>query len=230
MNSTVNQTVIENIIKEVVAEYAKKNLIPTGKLNTIPMELSARHVHLSQKDIDALFNGTLTYKQELSQPGQFLCNERVRVIGPKGIIENVAVLGPPREQSQVEISITDARQIGTNAPVRQSGDLVNTPGVILASENGIVGLEEGLIIAGRHIHMTPEDAKRFNVKDKEKVCVHMNSIRPAVFEDVLIRTNDNFKLAMHIDFDEANGCGWNADATCKIIKDDKEAACGLYSA
>lgn len=174
----------------------------------IPVELSARHVHLSEKDAIALFGAPLTHARDLSQPGQFLCKERVRLIGPKGVMDNVAVLGPSRGASQVEISRTDARALGVDAPVRQSGDTAGTPGMVLASQNAIIGLTEGVIVAARHIHMTPRDAARFGVKDGDKVGVRLDSERPLVLEDVLIRVSDKFCLAMHIDADEGNSAGW----------------------
>lgn len=174
----------------------------------IPVELSARHVHLSEKDAIALFGAPLTHARDLSQPGQFLCKERVRLIGPKGVMDNVAVLGPSRGKSQVEISRTDARALGVDAPVRLSGDIAGTPGMVLASQNGIIGLNEGVIVAARHIHMTPQDAARFGVKDGDKVSVRLASERPLVLEDVLVRVSDKFSLAMHIDADEGNSAGW----------------------
>ena len=174
----------------------------------IPVELSARHVHLSEKDAIALFGAPLTHARDLSQPGQFLCKERVRLIGPKGVMDNVAVLGPSRGKSQVEISRTDARALGVDAPVRLSGDIAGTPGMVLASQNGIIGLNEGVIVAARHIHMTPQDAARFGVKDGDKVSVRLASERPLVLEDVLVRVSGKFSLAMHIDADEGNSAGW----------------------
>lgn len=194
-------SVINKIVEQVIEELSTVRPV-------VPVELSARHVHLSQQDIDTLFNGPLTYANPLSQPGQFLSKERVRLIGPKGVIDNVAVLGPARVESQVEISLTDARVLGITAPVRNSGDITETPGIILASPKGIVGLEKGVIIASRHIHMGPLHAARFGLKDKDRVRVRMDSSRPVVMEDVLVRINDNSNLSMHIDVDEGNACGW----------------------
>ena len=196
---------------------------------SIPVELSARHVHLSEDDAIALFGNPLTPVRELSQPGQYLCKERVRLIGPKGVMDNVAVLGPSRGSSQVEITKTDTRILGVNAPVRQSGDIKDTPGIILASQDGIVGLQEGVMVAARHIHMGPDDAKRFGVTDNALVNVHVNGERPVVLEDVLVRVNDNFKLAMHIDPDEGNSSGWNSNVTGKIVAITRGASNGLCS-
>ena len=206
----MDKTIIEKIVAQVLAELAAK---PTA----IPVELSARHVHLAQADIDALFDGHLTPAKDLSQPGQFLSKERVRLIGPKGVIDNVAVLGPARPESQVEISLTDARILGIDTPVRQSGEIKDTPGIVLSSHKGIVGLAQGVIVAGRHIHMPAKDAAGFNVKDGDLIKVRMNSSRPVVMEDVLVRVSDSFNLAMHIDFDEGNACGWKQGVPGTIV-------------
>ncbi len=189
----------------------------SGADGPIPVEISARHVHLSERDAQTLFGGSLTPDRGLSQPGQFLSKERVRLIGPRGVIDNVAVLGPSRGSSQAEISKTDARILGVDVPVRQSGDASGTPGIILASQTGIVGLEEGLIVASRHIHMAPDDAAKFRVGDKDLVCVRLDGDRPIIFEDVLVRVDPSFKLAMHIDADEGNGSGWRAGVSGRIV-------------
>jgi len=227
----MNEKIIEDIIKKVMEQLVNPKAVTPADSQTdcvIPVELSARHVHLSEKDAMELFGGPLTKVRDLSQPGQFLCRERVRLIGPKGVIDNVAVLGPARKSSQVEISKTDARILGTDAPVRESGDTSGTPGIILASADGIVGLEEGLIVAMRHIHMTSEDAKRFNVSDKQRVSVKIDSDRPVILENVIVRVNENFKLAMHIDLDEGNAAGWNKNVTAKITDVCREERSGLY--
>ncbi|MBI4806558.1 MAG: phosphate propanoyltransferase [Desulfovibrio sp.] len=223
------QDILEGILRNVVEQLGDQNsseLPCFDVFEAIPVELSARHVHLSEKDALALFGGPPTPVRELSQPGQYLCKERVRLIGPKAVIDNVAVLGPVRGSSQVEISRTDARTLGTDTPVRQSGDTAGTPGIILASQTGIVGLEEGLIVAARHIHMTPQEAKRFGVSDNERVCVRLNGERPVILEDVVVRVSDTFSLAMHIDLDEGNSAGWNANVSGRIIG-KKEAGNGF---
>lgn len=219
----MNEQSIKELVEEIVraALAAQGGCVPamtpaSGSQEAIPVEVSARHAHLSEQDAVALFGNPLTYDRDLSQPGQFLCKERVRLIGPKGVMDNVAVLGPSRGRSQVEISKTDARSLGVDAPVRQSGDVAGTPGIILASQTRIVGLEEGVIVAARHIHMSPEDAKKFQVVDKDLVCVRLESDRPTTFEQVLVRVNKDFALAMHIDADEANGAGWKKGVTGKI--------------
>ncbi|VFQ45054.1 phosphate propanoyltransferase [Desulfoluna butyratoxydans] len=221
----MQQTIVEDIIKKVMDQMGET---PAEKAAAscdaaIPVELSGRHVHLCEEDIKELFGGPLTHVKELSQPGQYLCKERVRLIGPSGVIDNVAVLGPARPKSQVELSLTDARILGIKAPVRQSGDVAGTPGVVLTSGSGLAGLEEGVIVAARHIHMSPGDAARFGVSDNQKVDVHMDGSRPAVFKDVIVRVNKDFRLAMHIDFDEANSCGLGKNARGRIVGVTQEA-------
>ena len=181
--------------------------------NKILVETSARHVHLSAEHIEALFGqgATLTNKKELSQPGQYACEERVKLVGPKKEIANVIILGPARPATQVEISFTDARTLGVTAPVRESGDVANTPGLKLVGPAGEVDLAEGVIIAKRHIHLTPEAAAQFNVTDKEIVKVKIDSERTTIFDDVVIRVSEKFAPAMHIDTDEANAaCAFGA--------------------
>ncbi|HJD96440.1 phosphate propanoyltransferase [Mailhella massiliensis] len=219
MNEQAMKDVLAQILSCVLNEVAAQagHTCSAPENGPIPVELSARHVHLSEKDAIALFGAPLTHARDLSQPGQFLCKERVRIIGPKGVMDNVAILGPSRGKSQVEISKTDARALGVDAPVRQSGDVAGSPGIILASDHGIVGLEEGVIVASRHIHMTPADAARFGVADNDMVSVRLGTERPVVFEDVLVRVSDKFSLAMHIDADEGNGSGWKKGVDGVIV-------------
>lgn len=206
---------IRKLVSEIVAQLTSQ-----GE-NTIPVELSARHVHLSQDDVNRLFGGTLTPERELSQPNQYLCKEKIRLIGPRGVIDRVAVLGPVRKDSQVEISLTDARILGVETPLRQSGDIDKTPGIILAASKGIVSLDRGVIVAGRHIHMPAADAVRFGVTDGEKVAVRVRGNRPVIMEDVLVRVSDTFRLAMHIDLDEGNGCGCINGTPAVILDKDR---------
>ncbi len=178
-------------------------------METFIVETSARHIHLSAEHIEALFGkgATLTNKKDLSQPGQFACAERLDVVGPKKTIAGVSILGPARNASQVEISLTDARTLGVSAPIRESGDIEGTPGIKLVNPvNGNeVVLDKGVIVAKRHIHMTPEDAEKFGVSDKEIVSVKVDTDgRATVFGDTVVRVNKSFALAMHIDTDEAN--------------------------
>lgn len=192
-------------------------------MKDIKLEISARHVHLTQEAVEALFGKghTLTPKKELSQPGQFACEERVTIVGPKKSFENVAVLGPVRSSSQVEFAKSDCFALGIMGAIRESGDIEGTPGVELKTENGSVVLDKGLIIAKRHIHMTPEDAKEFGVNDKDIVSVEVESEgRKLVFGDVVVRVSEKFSLAMHIDTDEGNAANvGNGDGTkIRIIK------------
>ncbi len=174
------------------------------------LETSARHIHLTQEHVDILFGvgHQLTHKKDLSQPGQFACEERVTVVGPKKEIKNVSILGPVRKESQVELSRTDARSIGLNAPVRESGVLEGSAPCKLVGPAGEVDLEYGVIVAKRHIHITPEDAQAFGVSDKEIVKVKADSDgRSLIFDDVVVRVSASYATAMHIDTDEANACG-----------------------
>ncbi|MCI8472240.1 MAG: phosphate propanoyltransferase [Clostridiales bacterium] len=171
------------------------------------VETSARHVHLTEEHIAILFGegASLTFKKALSQPGQFACEERVTVVGPKKSIANVIILGPARKASQVEVSLTDARTLGIAAPIRESGDVAGSGACKLVGPCGEVDLTEGVIAAKRHIHFTPENAKEFGVEDKQIVSVKIsNADRSTVFGDVVVRVNENFAPAMHIDTDEAN--------------------------
>ncbi len=176
----------------------------------ILLETSARHVHVSREALETLFGPgyELTKKKDLSQPGQFACEERVAVIGPKGQFPAVSILGPVRSAVQVELSATDARSIGVKAPVRESGDIAGSGACKIVGPKGEIEIDEGVIIAKRHIHMTPEDAKELGVADKDVVCVEVDSDgRSLVFGDVVVRVSEKFSLAMHIDTDESNAAG-----------------------
>lgn len=174
----------------------------------LELEASGRHVHVTKDQAIALFGHPLTPKRPLSQPGQYLANERVTVIGPKGSFENVAVLGPERKEAQVEISLTDGRTLGIEAPVRLSGDVACSPGAVLEGSRGRVELRQGVVAAKRHIHLTPEDAARFGVKDRQNVKLKVYTSRPCVFEDVTVRISPDFASYVHLDYDEANACGF----------------------
>lgn len=173
----------------------------------VEVEASGRHVHLTEADAIALFGHGLTPERPLSQPGQFVCSERVTLAGPKGEIGRVAVLGPARPESQVEISRTDARALGIRAPVRLSGDIAGTPGIRILGARGDVTLEKGVLIARRHIHMTPQAAARYGVADGDEIRVRCLSERPLVLEGVAVRVSRDFANRVHIDLDEANACG-----------------------
>ena len=174
----------------------------------VELEASGRHVHVTKEQANILFGHPLTPKRPLSQPGQYLANERVTVIGPKGQFENVAVLGPERKEAQVEISHTDGRVLGIDPPVRLSGDVSGTPGATLAGPKGSVTLGQGVLAAQRHIHLTPEDARNFGVKDKQTVKLRTFTARPVIFEDVAVRVSPDFASYVHLDYDEANACGF----------------------
>ena len=184
------------------------------------IETSARHIHVSRRVLDILFGEgyELTNKKDLSQPGQFACEERVQVIGPKGSFPAVSILGPVRPETQVELSAGDARSIGVKAPIRESGDLEGSGGCKLVGPKGEVELNDGVIIAKRHIHMTPADAEELGVSDKEIVSVKINTVRPVIFEDVVVRVNPNFALAMHIDTDECNAAAAFGQVYGEIVK------------
>ena len=175
-------------------------------MSKVLVETSARHVHLTESDIEVLFGKghTLTHKKDLSQPGQYACEERVTLEGPKKSIPNVIILGPARKATQVEISFTDARTLGVTVPVRESGDLAGSAPMRIVGPAGSLEITEGTIIAKRHIHFTPEDAEKFGVSDKEIVCVKIESERTTVFDDVVVRVSPKFSAACHLDTDEAN--------------------------
>ena len=173
----------------------------------IPLEASGRHVHVTKEQAQILFGHDLTEKRPLSQPGQYLCNERVAVVGPKGEFQNVAVLGPVRKEAQVEISLTDGRTLGITPPVRLSGDVKNTPGAKLVGPNGQVELQSGVIVAKRHIHMSPGDARNFGVSDGQEVSLKTYTGRQLIFENVPVRVRPDFATYAHLDYDEANACG-----------------------
>jgi len=188
-------------------------------MSKVLVETSARHVHLSQEAIDILFGKgyTLTNKKDLSQPGQFACEEKVEVIGPKGSLK-MSILGPARPASQVEISLSDARTLGVKAPVRESGDIAGTPGCTIKVGDNTVEISEGIIVAKRHIHFTPEEAAAAGVTDKEIVKVKIDAGRPLIFDDVVVRVNKNFSAAMHIDTDECNAAGAAGEVYGEILK------------
>lgn len=174
------------------------------------VEISARHLHVTEEHLAILFGPghKLTPKKDLSQPGQYACEERVAVVGPKGQFDSVTILGPTRKASQVELTLTEARKIGLTPPIRESGDIANSAGCTLVGPKGSVTLKEGVIIAKRHIHATPADAEAIGFKDKQIVKVSLKTNgRSIIFDDVVVRVHPNFKLAMHVDTDESNAAG-----------------------
>lgn len=190
-------------------------------MDKVIIETSARHVHLTREHVDILFGKgyQLTPKKNLSQPGQFACEEKVRVEGPKSAFPAVSVLGPERKASQVELSLTDARSIGVKAPVRESGDIAGSAGCKLVGPCGEVELTEGVIAAQRHLHATPEDAEKLGVKEKQVISVQTNcGGRALTFGDVVVRVSEKFATRMHIDTDEANAAGIAGEVEGVIVK------------
>ena len=183
----------------------------------VELEASGRHVHVTKEQAQTLFGHGLTEKRPLSQPGQFLCNERVTVIGPKGEFQNVAVLGPERKEAQVEISLTDARTLGVTPPIRPSGSVAGSPGAVLVGEKGKVTLSQGVIAAQRHIHMTPEDAQKQSLTDGQVVRLQTFTDRPVIFDDVVVRVSPKFATYVHLDYDEANACGFTPGDLGRIL-------------
>ena len=183
----------------------------------VPMEASGRHVHVTKEQALALFGHPLTPERPLSQPGQYLAKERLAVIGPKGEFRNVAVLGPERRDAQVEVSLTDCKVLGIAAPIRQSGDVSGTPGAVLEGPKGRVELKQGVIAAQRHIHLTPADGEKFGVKDGQVVRLQTLTERPVVFGDVVVRIRPDFAPAVHLDYDEANACGFRKGDLGRIL-------------
>jgi acetate kinase len=187
----------------------------------IPMAISARHAHLTQATIDALFGPghQLQVKSALSQPGQFAACETITLVGPRGRIDGVRVLGPPRHADQVELSRSDEIALGIDAPLRVSGDLAHTPGIELVGPVGRVHLHSGVVTPLRHIHMTPEDAQRLGLHDRQLVSVSVNSQgRDVVFGDVVVRVSPQFRLELHLDTDEGNAAGVDHGATATLVQ------------
>lgn len=185
----------------------------------IPIEISARHIHLCRTDFETLFgkNKELTFVKDLSQPGQFVAMERVNIIGSKGSIENMAILGPFREQTQVELSLSDARKVGIEGVIRQSGDIEDTPGCLITVGEKEVHLTKGVIVAKRHIHLNMKNAMEMHLENNQEVSVSVSSKnRSLIFGEVTIRVSNDFELAMHVDTDEANAFGGD-DASYGIL-------------
>ncbi|MBQ7344954.1 MAG: phosphate propanoyltransferase [Oscillospiraceae bacterium] len=183
----------------------------------VPIEASGRHVHVTREQAQTLFGHSLTPDRPLSQPGQYLAKERLTLRGPKGAFENVAVLGPERDNAQVEVSLTDGRALGIQPPLRLSGDTKATPGITLIGPQGTISLTQGVMAAQRHIHLSPEEGRRFGVSDKQVVKLQTFTSRPVIFQDVVVRIHPDFRAAVHIDYDEANGCGLGRDDLGRIL-------------
>ena len=201
---------MEGVNMEALVEAVARRLF-------VPLEASGRHVHVTQEQAVTLFGHPLTPARPLSQPGQYLARERVTVTGPKGSIENVAVLGPARKEGQAELSLTDGRALGLELPVRLSGDVADSPGITLTGSAGTVRLPQGAIAARRHIHLTPEAAENFGVRDRQVVRLQTFTGRPLVFDDVVVRVSGDFSPAVHLDYDEANACGFRQGDLGRIL-------------
>lgn len=188
--------------------------------NKLPIALSNRHVHLSQEDLDILFGEgyELTKMKDLSQPGQFACDEKIDVVGPKATIKGVRILGPVRPETQLEISVTDAFKLGVSPEVRNSGEIDNTPGGKLVGPKGEVEIDKGLIVAARHIHMHTSDGEKFGVKDKDMVKIKIDGPRGLEFGNVLVRVHDTYALEMHVDIEEGNAAGVKNGELVELIK------------
>lgn len=186
----------------------------------IIVETSARHIHLTEEHIEVLLGKgkTLTVRNMLSQPGQFASLERVELVGPKRSIKNVLILGPARKATQVEISLTDARTLGVSAPVRESGDIKGSAGIKIVGPAGEITINEGVIAAKRHVHLTPEIAEKWDVKNGDTVKLKIDSERGLVFDNVVVRVSDKFAPAVHLDTDEANAAGCSGEVYGEIIK------------
>jgi len=185
----------------------------------IPVGVSGRHVHLSREHLDALFGAgyELTKKKDLSQPGQFASDETVDIMTTKGAFTRVRILGPVRKETQIELALTDAVKLGITPPIRDSGNVAGSPGVVLVGPNGTITLEQGAIAALRHIHMTPADAKRFGVKDKDVVRVECPGERAMIMGEVLVRVNDQYALELHVDTDEGNASCLKTGQKVRIV-------------
>ena len=235
----MNEKTIREIVAQVVGDYEAQAGAQSLKLQTdsvvavgdacsmpVPAEASARHIHLSKEDTEKLFGVgyQLKKKKDISQPGQFLCEERVSLVGEKGKIDNVAVLGPTRDKTQVEISLTDSRILGIKAPIRMSGETEGAASIYIMAADKIVNAVNSVIVAKNHLHMTKNDAAGYGLSDGGKVNIKMNTERPIIFEDVAVRVSDNSRLAFHIDYDEANACGFAAGDVGFICKGSLQQA------
>lgn len=188
--------------------------------NMIPIALSNKHLHVSEEHLEILFGKgyELTKIKDLSQPGQYACDEKVDIVGPKGAIKGVRILGPVRPETQIEISISDGFKLGLKAPIRDSGKVDDTPGAKIVGPKGEVEIDKGIIVAARHIHMYTDDAEKFGVKDKDIVKVRIGGPRGLIFDNVLVRVNPAFALEMHVDVEEGNAAGVKNGQMVELIK------------
>lgn len=211
---------IRDIVAGVLAQsgVGKTAAVPEGK--AVPVEVSARHVHLTTEALETLFGKgyQLTRKRDLSQPGEFLAGERVKLVTRKGEMDNVAILGPVRKQVQVELSLTDARSLGLNVPINLSGDLTGAADVVIVGPQGIVEAKGAAIVARAHVHMTPKDAREYQVQDGQEVSIRLNTGRPITLDGVVVRVREDFQLAVHVDYDEANAASVSGEITGFLLK------------
>ena len=209
----------KNQLVALITEAVIKQVCDNPRANKIPVAISNRHVHLSEEDMSRLFGANRPFKvfKNLSQPGQFAYEEKVTLVGPKGVLENVRILGPTRTKTQVEISVSDGIKLGVKAPIRDSGELTQSASLTLVGPSGSTTIPEGTIIAARHIHMHPDDATRFGVKDKERINVKVLGARGLVYNELLVRVSDKYKLEMHIDIDEANAAYLKNNDSVEIV-------------
>ncbi len=189
-------------------------------MNKIPVGLSNRHIHVSQEDLEVLFGKgyELTALKDLSQPGQFACEEKLDIVGPKGSLKGVRILGPTRPETQLEVSMSDAFSLGVEGVLRNSGDIEDTPGAKLVGPKGEVTMDKGIIVAARHIHMHTEDAEAFDLKDKDVVSVLTEGPRAVEFKNVLVRVREDFKLELHLDMEEGNAALLRNGDRVELIK------------
>ena len=217
----MNEQEIAAIVARVVAEQLGKGGCYQAENEDalIPVGISNRHIHLSQEDFETLFGAgaTMTHFKDLSQPGQFACKEVMTIVGPGGAIERVRLLGPARKQTQVEVSVADCFKLGIKAPLRDSGDLAGSAPITIVGPKGSVNIPEGCIIALKHIHMHNDDAARLGLKDRDHVNVQTCGERNLMFQEVLIRVSDKFKLEMHVDMDEANAASLSNGDKVRIV-------------
>lgn len=220
MIDATRNDLIEQITFLVVEELKNNNLLSVNETMTkVPVSISARHIHLQAEHVKELYGKgyQLTKFKDISQPGQYACNEKLTILGPKGKIDNVRVLGPLRNKTQVEVASSEARKLGITPPVRNSGNLKGSAPITIVGPKGSISLEEGCIIADRHIHMTSKDARDFGVNDGQKVSVLVEGAKGGVMDQVTIRVNDRYALDMHIDTDDANAFGLKGNEQLKII-------------
>lgn len=216
MEESLQREITQAIVKELSNHPL---LTPSTTATLVPVGVSARHLHLQEEHLRKLFgyNGKLTKYKDISQPGQYACNEKVTLKGPKGIIENVRVLGPLRSQTQVEVSLSDARKLGLSPPVRNSGNLIGSSPITVIGPKGTVYMKEGCIVADRHIHMTPKDAIEYGVVDQQNVAVFVEGSKGGIMNNVTIRVKESYALDMHIDTDDANAFGLKGNEQVRIV-------------